>query len=562
MAAMAFASLAGSLWLRMRLVGTLGLNWDEYGFLHTVYRVTRGEAVSALQSFHGRLFGWLTWLPSNEVEQILAGRWVMFGLAIVSAVLVSLIGRRLLGGSAGLFAAFVGSCFWYVLQHGAAFRFDGVIVTLFLGSVSLLIWFEERRRAAALAGVLIGLSLLVSIKTSLYLPSLLLILLAPLLGGMPVRRVLERMLAFAVAAAATGVGLYLWHSRTLAPVETTPVGRASAAYQKMLQAGLLPRKEILKASFAWEYQLWLLLALGLCLVLVGLVKRRGRERAALLGVVALAAPLAFVAVYRNAWPYFYVSVLPGAALLAGGVWRFLENAASRLRPALVLVAAVSLSGLVAESAWSWFDGNRKDELSVHRDIVNAVHEMFPEPVPYLDRCGMIASFPKKGWFMSTWGMETYRAREENVLEQVLRQDRPVFMINNTRPFNLSLQWSDGPRRLTAVDDAALRASFIPHWGPVWVAGKTVQVAPGEEVSFPLLIGGRYTLESAAPVEVDGRLARPGDVLELEEGTHTVRVSGEESREVTFRIGEHLTRPERAPPSSRVSFRTFRRTLQK
>ena len=40
-----------------------------------------------------------------------------------------------------------------------------------------------------------------------------------------------------------------------------------------------------------------------------------------------------------------------------------------------------------------------------RAVVAAVHRIFPEPVPYLDHGGVMASFPKVNFFMSSWGVD-------------------------------------------------------------------------------------------------------------------------------------------------------------
>jgi hypothetical protein len=103
--------------------------------------------------------------------------------------------------------------------------------------------------------------------------------------------------------------------------------------------------------------------------------------------------------------------------------------------------------------------------------------------------------------------------------------------------------------LLAEDRKALTGAYIPHWGPVYVAGKRLRASsPGAApVPFDLLIPGRYTLEANSPIHIDGRVVSPGQSLDLGRGGHRATVPPA-AEPATLRWGEGLYRPAEAPPS--------------
>lgn len=543
---------------RGRLVETLGIHWDEYNFLDKVYALHRGELDQLLQTFHAHLFRWLVSVPGHEVEQILVARWVMFGCGLITCALLIYIGRRLLGGSSGVFAAFVLSSFWFVQHHGTSFRYDVIIATLALACVALMISSPRALWPGVAAGVLGGLAVAISIKSALYFPAFIVVSAAPLWVEEDRRPVVWRAAAFVLTGLFTTVSLLAWHKTTLAAVEVSASEHAGTAIGGMLKLDEpFPRMAQLMQTLRWDTPTWVLLLLGFGVVVAGLLYERGRVRASFLCVAMLASPLASLYFYRNAWPYYYVCLLPGASLLAGALWRFAELRA-RTRPLLALLAALVMAVPVARTAWLWYDNNSEDEIAAHKDLIAAVHEIFPEPVPYIDRCSMVSSYPKVGWFMSTWGMSRYHREGQDVMADLLREEQPKLLINNIVHLDISRSRRKKDKlALRPGDFATLKNNFIRHWGRLWVAGKRLQAKPDEEgTPFEILIEGAYTYEGKAPVELNGERLDPGDVVELSQGDHRVRSLEEKTVRVTLRYGDHLLKPERKPIAPKRFFRGF------
>jgi hypothetical protein len=556
-AAVAAALLLLTLLLRYLLVDLTQINWDEFNFLRSVYVTASGEQTKVLQTAHGHLFSWLPWLGGNEVDRIVVGRRVMFALAAVTAVAMALVGKRLIGGSAGLFAAFVYGAFAYVLHHGTAFRYDPLLVACYLGGAAALLATGRPRLTGAVAGLLGAAALIISIKSVFLLIPLGALAALPLLDAAGRRRDLERLASFvATGVLSTGV-FYVLHRLSLAELGNTATAAAATAADRVINFDdPLKRVGYLVASLRWEPFKWVLILVGLVLAGGDLAHRSDRaDRVRALQLLALATPLLTIYFYRNSYPYFYVTILPGACLLAGCVWRRLEL--WRSRPILAAALALVVALPVARSAWRWYAHNSDDATSDQRGLLQTVHAMFPEPVPYIDRCGMVSSFEKVGPFMSTWGMSAYRRGRANLFPQLLREKQPRFVLANSPALDLSRAVRHIPRgyRWRPGDYQQLRENFVHFWGPIWLAGKSVTLERGERAEIEIYVPGTYTLESKQPVEIDGALLEPGGAIELPEGTHVLAAVDGTKQPVTLRWGAEIPRP-RGNPRSEFAFEGF------
>jgi hypothetical protein len=105
--------------------------------------------------------------------------------------------------------------------------------------------------------------------------------------------------------------------------------------------------------------------------------------------------------------------------------------------------------------------------------------------------------------------------------------------------------SRGPSRYFLPEDAtALRDNYLPFWGPFWLAGKSVP-ADGALHREEFLVPGPYTVHDA-PISVDGRDYRPGDVLVIDRGFHELAATGPDRARLVW--GERLAPPAAPPPA--------------
>ena len=95
------------------------------------------------------------------------------------------------------------------------------------------------------------------------------------------------------------------------------------------------------------------------------------------------------------------------------------------------------------------------------------------------------------------------------------RDKPVqFLVQSWRlnqfPVELRRFWAD---------------HYQPYQGSVFVAGRRLEGARGDESEFELLVAGRYRwLPFGGPqaLAIEDRVVAPGGIVELESGSHAVR----------------------------------------
>ena len=150
-----------------------------------------------------------------------------------------------------------------------------------------------------------------------------------------------------------------------------------------------------------------------------------------------------------------------------------------------------------------------DQTIAQKETVKLVHKIFPEPVPYIDRCGMISSYPKVGLKMSTTDMEKYIEANKPIMRNMLIKQKPAFIVANSVHLDLSVP--RGTRNdifknypLLKEDYNILKENFIHHWGAIYVAGKHFDFdSTKKSQTIDILIPGNYTLESDGEVSING-----------------------------------------------------------
>lgn len=516
--------------LAAQLLGVVhrNVNWDEFLFLSNVYRVSNGHAVGLLQTSYAQLFRWLTGIGGGEIAQITVARALYLAVWTGSLVLLYRLGRRLLDPLGALAAVALFALFSYSLTHAASFRVDGLLLPVLLAVALLLI--EPTTVRTAAAGALSGVALALTIKAVLWAPALAGVLAAGLWSA---RERVGPVLAGAAAAVLTFGAIMLGHHLLLSaggdPAPPVSAQRLShTGWRMLLEDGLLPRWEVLVRAVVENPVTWALMAAGLILTLADLGRPERRRRSLLL--LALALPVASISFYANAWPYAYLVLIPTACLLAGRAFsHYLAGGRPhRLRSAASILCLAAAAGPMAAAAWSL----RYDQQAQQRQVLAIVHGLFDEPVAYIDKGGMVPSFPRQPYFLSRWGLKNYHDRGEPLFSRYVRQAEPPLLIANTPSLQV---WDEemlarlDPRfRLIEEDEAALRQTYAPYWGPIYLAGRQWSgLGAGEEVAFDILIPGEYTLIAGRPARIDGRPVAPGATVSLAAGRHRLATTGPE-----------------------------------
>jgi hypothetical protein len=524
---------------------------DEFYYLSQVYAHERGEPQPPFQTFHVHFFRWLSAVGPNEVTQVVAARMVMYLLLLGTCFYLFRLARYFLGTRGAVFCVLCYLCFLSTIANGASFRSDTPAAFFMVFALYHFIVREDSAFAQVRAGLALAVSLLFTIKAAIYLPVFAAWFLARLLlrgGGW---KSLMRTGGFLGALVLGFLALYKLHTATLPHSgggnNAAFLGGVFSTFVTFGQ--IFPARRWIIQTLVIDSFIWLLLLGGLMVHGMDLRQRRYARHEPQTLLPVLAIPLLSLLFYRNAYPYFFVFLMPTATVFCGYAFEF---PASKLKNAGRMTAAV-LSAVLGLMVFANFLVHvpryllSQTELTVRqRDVLAAVHQMFPQPVPYVDTCSMVASYPKVGLFMSPAGIHSYHRYGQPVMGRLLSQRKPAFLLVNY-PWLLDLNRNEPPRPfggegLFDEDWAALRSYFIHHWGPIWVAGK--QFDPGsaaEPRCFEIIAPGLYTVEAPTDVLIDGTLYRDGSVVRLQEGAHTVRAEGA-STMIRLRWGDHLYRP--------------------
>ncbi len=491
------------------LASRINVNWDEFFFLSHVYALERGELGLFLQGAYTHAFRWITGTGGHEVDQIVRLRLVMCALLVVSAASLYALARLWTSRAAALVAVLAFLASWPVLRHGASFRADALILPLTLAAFFFTL--REARgswRNAAIAGCCLGVAFVVTVKSVLLLPALAIAAVLPDArrngaSATGIAATVRRLALIACIAAAVAAALLALHS-TAVVAASEPAGSfaSRALTATIFEVPFAPRRDFLFRLVAEDPIFWIGALAGL------LVAARLRAWSAAALTLAL-LPLLF---YRNAFPYYYpIMMAPVATLFAVASDWLLHCRPDRARRTAIAALAIAIVALMS-GAYDSIMRLRFDGQSDQRAIVAAVHRIFPEPVPYLDHGGMIASFPKANFFMSTWGVDAYlRADRDFMPDALAGRCPPLLLIDHPVLTRGTLSY----RQLRETDRQLLETRYVEYWGPVRVAGATVDLAGDAPRKLRVPCRGDYRVDTDGPITIRGKIHAPGDVVALE-----------------------------------------------
>lgn len=444
---------------------------------------------------------------------------------------------------ASLVAVLVFASASFSIIHGASFRADPIASLALMAALAVMACARLNLRTLLAVAGLTAVAGMITVKAALYAPAFLGV------AWWRISTAANRRAAtlwFVGAGAATAVCFIFLYLAQLGLLPKAATGGSAAglgdAAGTQFGGALLPRgAEILRFVLLSPMQAILLISgFGTAMAMVRSPQSHP-EAVALLGCGGV---LLWVIVYRNAYPYFFPFILAPAAVMAGLAVQEIRF----LRDRVLLLAF----GLVAPAiivVWTWSQRDQRAQ----RQVVTAVHAMFPEPVNYIDRNSMIASFPKRGFFMSTWGLQNYARTGQPVFRRLLENETiPLVIADGPALENAFGTLPELPAQLALLDadKITLRDNFIQHWGPIWIAGKVVP-AKRDGAPFSIAVPGDYTIEGSAGW-IDGKTVRMGQVVPLARGAHMFRPAS--GRQLTLRWGHHLPRP--AEPFTGPIYRGF------
>ena len=502
--------IAASFALHLVLAYTRNVNWDEFFFLSHVYEHLDNRLDSPFQKAHVHAFGWVRHLPGHEMEQLFVLRLLMTGFLAATCYGIYRIARSMTDQSNALVAVFAFMMSGYVFGFGSDFRADPIAAAFLMLALAIVMTAPLSAMHVLFVAVLVAAGLLVTVKAVFYIPAFL---------GALYWRWREPGRAWRITAAgclgvALAGALYALHSAGVTPADgrDTTSNLENAWRTVLLENDLFTRFE--------TFRLWVILSAGSVVLIIFGITRSGDRRVSLL-LIAFALPFLLTFVfYRNAFDYFLPYIVPPMMVaVAVGSAHFDRVVAKGLCLALMLGTGVG-QGIVTLATGA----------SAQRETIAEVHRLFPEPVYYIDQVGMISSFKRATFFMSSWGMQRYRAEGQLEVKDAIARHNPPLLLANRSVLRFAMErpeQPDHPALLRPEDGAALRETYVHYAGPIWLAGREVRVEEdAQTVTLPF--PGRYRLESSDSVSVNGDVIAPRDSIEV---NGSISVSAREEMDI-------------------------------
>lgn len=521
------------------------INWDEFYFLSKVHDYLRGDLGQVLQTFHVHFFWWLPSISINEASQVVAARFVMVVFQALTAFFLFRVARKFFLKSSSFFVVIIYFSINNVLLLGGDFRVDPIATCLLMLSLDMTLSFSRGYASSVAIGVLVSLSMLFTIKSAFFLPTIGLVFLAGVFSNTGHKLGVRQLFVVIVSAAVTFFAFYLMHKASFEVVSQESKGVIINSFKKTITSqNFFPRWLYFVESVKKDIIFWVFIAVGFFFLIKETISPKEFSRDKCIQLLAMLLPALTLLFYRNAFPYYYSFSLATTALLAAILWEKMLMLKNNMGVGVNRLVLVLLAGIILYTgAVIPFNKNMHGQ----KEMLSVIHKLFPEPVDYIDRCSMVSSYMKKGFFMSTWGAENYREDHVPIFENIVAESQPKFVLANKAQLDLAVpsqirkQFIPERYDLFAEDLQVLRDNYIPHWGKLYVAGKYIIVdTPEIRKEFSVMIEGIYTLEAKSSVYLNGKKLEMNEVVFLEKGTHILKV--DEKGIYTFRWGDNLEIP--------------------
>lgn len=495
---------------RLYIVTHLSLNWDEFLNLSMLYDFRRGEMTEIFQTAFVHLFHWVPLVSLNEVDQLVAARFLTLACTAFTSFAIFHAARRFMAIDPALVAVLAFNCFGASLLYGTDFRTDTLATATMTGAIALATHRRATWRQMIAIGVLIALGGALTIKSVFFLPTIAVMVLANACAASERARTVQVIAGGAAVGVATFAAIFSLHAATLAGKTASAaafLGRTGGA--TLLTGNYLVLSDYWLTAVLGNFGFWILVIFGMFIL-----ARNGQPEAELgnadrLVLAAFALPALVPLVYSEVYPYFHPFLVAPISVLAGFGFNCMRGS---IRPALLV--------LLLTNAVSPFLRRMDDGLAQQRTTLALVHRLFPNPVPYIDHTSLVSSFPKKSFFMSRWGVTDYRKAGHPVMARIVRVDQPVFLIETRALLAVDRIMPEDSQRselgLLGSDVQTLRDNYFRYWGPLFLPGKVLTDSGRTRIE----ISGTYRVEGPGRLVANGASYSDGDTVRLNPGEYT------------------------------------------
>lgn len=536
--------IAISLLIRLHLIFVYEINWDEFLNLSMIYDYAHGNMREVLQTIFVHGFFWIDRFSVNEVDQIVTARIIIYVFGVATSGFLFLICRRFMPVHAALFVVLCYLSFSFVLRQGNSFRTDPIATFLLMATLWVIVCKPIQLRYALIAGGLTGLAGMITIKSIFYVPIFGIILLIKLYTTDNRRTVMHYGLAIVGISILSFLTFYALHRVTLTDPAPTLAFLERTTAKTLLEQDFRNALPTFRLALLQNPIFWLAAFLGIFVSARGLLRSKGSDTERWGLILSFSVILCSLLVYSESYAYYYPFMLAPVSILCGAGLEFFPE---RKRSRMTAITSIALGLMLFLHYFAALQMNNKAQ----HETIDVIHQAFPNSTPYIDRCSMVSSYPKQGFFMSVWGMINYYRDGIPIMHSIIEQHQPLFLIANREMLELDdLKPGEyGPRHfgLFEEDVDVLKNNYIRHWGAIYVAGKKLEFSNTKlSRTFEILIDGTYTVESADTIILNGRKIQPNDTINLTKGMHQLQLF-EATGTVTLRWGNHLFRPHTPVP---------------
>lgn len=521
----------------------LNVHWDEFFLLDWVYKWNSDELNLALQTIFLRLFSWLPQISENEVNQIIGARMLMLlCLGITSSFIYGLC-RKFTTTVNAVFSLILFLTMTFIFTNASNFRVDMMVVTVLMGIIWSIVTPKLTWTHILAGGFFFGLAGMMTIKSIFYAPIIAAILFSHWGASNWKSAVFVKCVSMGIWSVICFISLYVLHSLSLSGASSSADYLSHAVSGSLLETKLFPRQDIMRHAIKTNLLVFALITLGIIYSATQIFE--GKNKWAYVAAMSFIFPFLTVVFYSHGYAYFYTFMLaPATVLIAVGLNAPIFKKNTLMLPICLAFTAFNTAALTIKSI--------DQKLNAQREVLEEIHTLFPAPTAYIDRCAMVSSFPKSGLFMSYWMMGDYYNAAQPIMPNILKTQQPKFILANIDSLNLDNISPDTDRRLLPKDEALLKGNYIPHWGPVYVAGKELEITEAQDKSFEIFIAGPYAIESEAPVKIDGEIYHNADKVNLNQGLHRLSplTATIEPQKITLRWNA-LPIPNKVPPKTKL-----------
>jgi hypothetical protein len=521
------AGIALMLGLHVTVALWRSVGHDEFFVYSQIHQLARGELTLPLQTFQTRLLEWILLLDVGNIDQIVAARGLMFVCVMITAGAIVSLAERFTERKVALVCALSWLSMGFVMQHGTSLRTDPMAAALLMTSLVLMLRSRLGFGALLLTATLAALSGLITMKTVLYAPAFAGIAWLRWHDAGRTREAGLRLIGLAAMVPVLYALFYLAHSSLL------PSGADVEAVAEQ-SAGLMFQPFVMRH---WQYMLkGALVAPFLTVIIITmfimLCRKSKLGAAEKLALAGLLLPLSAFVFYANAFPYFFVFILPPVCVACA----VSIEAATRRYSVAILSLVLTLNGA---AIWWMDDRNLQNE---QRRIVDAADMIFAQPVLYFDGPAQLGQYRRENGQLDAWSFEGYRYGDYSVSMEAAtdRETIPLAMANSEEMSDV-LEKARCNRLLRPGDVTMLKDTYIRFWGPYFVAGEELQA--GETRLAKIRVPGPYTVRDA-PLVINGTVHQPGEIVELDRGTIRVAASADAARLIW---GQRLKEPAMPAP---------------